>query len=96
MQRLRRGFIREYRSRLGFLRTREDQRRTGADGLTIDFMLREFAERVGARGEPHRGAASWIAAKFPAAERRALFTLLHDIEERIPWHPSIGRALKEN
>jgi hypothetical protein len=89
IQALRRGFIREYRSRLSFLRIRDRTRREGTDGLTLEFMLRDLAKRAGARGDPHGNAASWITANFPPAQRRALFIVLQEIEERIRWAPNV-------
>jgi hypothetical protein len=63
--------------------------------LTIERLLRDIGQRSGARGNPHYGAATWIRHRFGAAERIALFQLLQDIEERIPWQPDVYRALTE-
>lgn len=94
-QTLRRGFIRQYRDRLKSLRIREKARGEVASGLTIEFMLRDIARRAGARGDPFGNAASWITANFPPVQRRALFTVLHDIEERIRWEPDVLKAMQD-
>jgi hypothetical protein len=95
-QRLRMGFIRQYRSRLTFLRSREEERRgLHLDALTIEHLLRDLGKRAGACGDPHYNVASWIIHDFPAPSRLALFQLLHEIEERIPWQPNVYRALTE-
>ena len=63
--------------------------------MTIEHLLRRLARLAGARGEPHYGVASTIDRNFPREARLALFEILHNIDERIPWHPSLAEAMKE-
>ncbi len=59
MQKLRQGFIRQYRGRLQFLRIREGQRRgLHLDAMTIEHLLRDLGRRAGARGNPHYNIAN--------------------------------------
>ncbi len=82
---LRHEFTHQIRRRLEFLRHREEQRESGVDGYTIELLLRQLAKAAGARGEVHYGVASWIDHTFPPAQHNALFRLLQDIEDKIPW-----------
>ena len=93
---IKKGFIAQIERRLAFLRHRESQRVNGADGIDIEFMLRNLARRVGARGDVLFGVANHIDHTFPPEQKKVLFQLLNDIEEKIPWIGlSVVQALDE-
>lgn len=92
--RLKAGLIRQFRERLEFLRLREEQRRSGVDGLTIEYLLRGIAKRAGARRDVNYNTATPIDHTFPPKQKRFLFSLLLNIEERLPWKPNLMRALE--
>ena len=90
------GFTAQLSTQLMVLRARESQRRHGVDGMAIEMQLRRLARRAGAGRDVHYHSAGYIADVFPQDQRRILFQLLDDIEERIPRHIlSIGRALDQ-
>ncbi|SRR6266851_9271352 len=94
LTKLQAGFGRQIREQLWFLKFREEQRRSGVDGLTIEHLLRNIAKRAGARGDVNYNTATPIDHTFPPPQKRFLFRLLQNIEERIPWKVNITRALE--
>src|SRR6266568_5124684 len=94
LSKLRAGFSRQIRERRWFLKLREEQRRSGVDGLTIEHLLQNIAKRAGARGDVNYNTATPIDHTFPPPQKRFLFRLLQNIEERIPWKLNITRALR--
>jgi hypothetical protein len=87
--------IRQIKSRLYWMRSREAKRRGEyLDGLTLE---RKFAaiQRAIRRRPQYPRDASYIRSCFNNEQLRVLFCLLDDIEEHVPVrrHVDIGKAL---
>jgi len=69
------------------LRAREMMRSgaTPVDPITIESKLARLLSFVRPKAKYPRNA-SYIAQHFNASERRVLYELLDDIEERVPWN----------
>jgi hypothetical protein len=90
-------FASQARSRLGWLRSREDMYVTGASGILVERQLRSLSLRAGCRREVHYGSATRIDHTFDQASKRELFRILYEIEEQLPWCGlSLGRALEQH
>jgi hypothetical protein len=79
-------YIRQIKSRLGYLRTRNELR-TGireVTGLTIEYKFATLLRFLRPKALYPRNA-SYINRHFNEEERRVLYGLLDEIEEHIPW-----------
>src|SRR2546423_3366835 len=90
-------FASQARSRLGWLRSREEMYVGGATGILVERQLRSLSLRAGCRRELHYGSATRIDHMFDQASKRELFRMLYEIEEQLPWCGlSLGRALDQH
>lgn len=90
-------FASQARSRLGWLRSREQMYVLGASGIVIERQLRSLSLRAGCRREVHYGAATRIDHTFDQASKKELFRMLFEIEEQLPWNGlSLGKALDQH
>ena len=84
---MKKNYIRRSKGRLSHLRAREMMRSgaTPVDPITIESKLARLLSFVRPKAKYPRNA-SYIAQHFNASERRVLYELLDDIEERVPWN----------
>ena len=89
--RVHRGWMREYRHRLGQLRWFEEEP-SDVSGLDIEHLVNDVAQQMRPRvrrdRQPHYGIASWINSQFGASERHALRRLLVNMLRELRWTPS--------
>lgn len=82
--------LKRFQRRLDFLKTRERQRNSSIGGLEIEHLLRRLGKMCGVRDDVHQGVARYVEDVFTPEQRRVLFCLLSDIEERVPWRGGGG------
>lgn len=85
--RLREIRIRGIELRLLHLRTREEQLSGEIDCWELEEILEYIAERAGAGKRLFHGCSNTFDWDFSAEQRKILFSLLLQIEEKIHWKP---------
>jgi hypothetical protein len=85
-QRIKEGFVAQLASRLDVIKHGESKLFGPVDGLAIEYQFRRLAAAAGAKNKDiHFGIAGYIEMVFASDQRQALYSLLHTIEEDIPW-----------
>jgi hypothetical protein len=82
----RQEYVRQAEERLAELRTRQQMRkgRVSVDGEALERKFARLLSEVRRNAKPVRNA-HYLAQQFGEEQRRILFVLLDDIEEKIPW-----------
>jgi hypothetical protein len=80
--------LKEIDKRLRSLWSREVRLSGPIEGMDIELMLRQLAQKAGARDRNIlHGIATLVTAYFKPKQRRMLFGWLNEIEENTPWGP---------
>jgi hypothetical protein len=86
----------QIRARLEDIKSGEEMWKHGTSGIIIERLLCRLSEKCGAGPYAHEGAATRIDHSFGFEEKRQLFRLLYEIEERMPWKGiDIGRIFRD-
>lgn len=81
------------RTHLDYLKTREEQLASQADGLDIEYGFNRIARRCGTRKlNLFQGLSTFFDHNFDPEQKNILFRLLNDIEESLPWEDFSRRA----
>ena len=86
-ERLKRGFLEQLQGRLDRIQLWEETYEGTILGIDLEYQLGRIARLAGARDpDMHSGLASYLGDAFPLKQRSAMFRLLYEIEESVPWH----------
>ena len=81
----RKGAMSQARARLEDIKSGEELWKSGTSGIIIERLLCRLAAKCGCRYWVYDGAATRVDHGFGFEEKRELFRLLYEIEEKIPW-----------
>jgi len=73
-------------SRLAYLRMREEKLSGKITGIDIEYELRKIAGMILPRGDDlYFGIATYIDHNFSNKQKKLLYSLLSEIDEKLPW-----------
>ena len=95
-ERFRNAYLAGFRHRLGDLRARERHRQgRDVDGLVVEYHLRRLMRLIRRkRGSKHYGLASYLRRKFGHEGLIALYCLIDDFVEAVPWKLDWGKVME--
>ena len=91
LEKVKLGFIRLLRERLGWLRNREEELKGQIDGLALQFIFNRLAQRCGVKNKSmFNGYTAVFDNCFDQKQKNLLFYLLDRIEQDIPWRINLN------